>query len=204
MRSSRKAMLVAAALASGGLFGMGTYTALAQGFGDMPGSPPMPSGNPYSVNMTRPSTTYAAGAAPRTAAANPTAGGASSSPYNNYTTVSPGAASARPGPEAVRTSYTGPAAATPAPSSPYSPGFAPPNAATAAAAPTNPQVKPYLARIPSQADAPKPKGLRRFFSMLWHGGSSAEDETKHAQYDYSTGRTDLPNARPWMGQPNSK
>src|SRR4051794_32428377 len=118
MRSSRKAMLVAAALATGGLFGMGAYTALAQGFGDMPGSPPMPSGNPYSVNMTRPSATFGAGAMPWTAAANPTAGspaagGAPSSPYNNDMTVSPGAASARPGPEAVRTSDTSPAAAAP-------------------------------------------------------------------------------------------
>ena len=43
MRSTGKAVLVAGALASGSLFGIGTYTALAQGFGGMPGSHAMPS-----------------------------------------------------------------------------------------------------------------------------------------------------------------
>jgi hypothetical protein len=68
----------------------------------------------------------------------------------------------------------------------------------------NREAKPYMATIPSEADKPKPRGLRRIFSYLWHGGSSTEDEKKHAVYDYSTGRTDLPNARPWMTSPSTK
>jgi hypothetical protein len=41
--------------------------------------------------------------------------------------------------------------------------------------------------------------MRRFFSFLWHGGSSRSDETdaKSIYRASATGRNDLPNARPW-------
>jgi hypothetical protein len=65
-------------------------------------------------------------------------------------------------------------------------------------APSDPNGKPYLATVPSQADAPKPKGIRKILSFIWRGGSSPDDENKHIPYDPSTGRTDLMNARPWM------
>jgi hypothetical protein len=41
--------------------------------------------------------------------------------------------------------------------------------------------------------------MRKILSYIWHGGSNPEDEdNRHAPRDYSTGRTDLMNARPWM------
>jgi hypothetical protein len=41
--------------------------------------------------------------------------------------------------------------------------------------------------------------MRRFFSAIFRGGSSPEDEKQgHAYRDPSTGRTDLQNARPWQ------
>jgi hypothetical protein len=216
MRSTGKAVLVAGALASGSLFGIGTYTALAQGFGGMPGSHAMPAGNPYSVNPTGPRGMSGATDTPQPTYGNPPAstigaGGAPSSPYNNYLTTPPSAVSARPSPDAVRTSFSTPGTGTagsPSPSpaassSPYGAAMPTP-APTNGAAPANSTIKPYLATVPSQAEAPKPKGWRKFFSYLWHGGSSPEDENKHAKYDYSTGRTDLPNARPWMSPPSSK
>jgi hypothetical protein len=80
-----------------------------------------------------------------------------------------------------------------------------PSPAGAPAGPSpKPDVKPYLASVPSPADAPKPRGLKKFFSFLWHGGSRPEDENKPTVYDYSTGRTDLMNARPWMKPASSK
>jgi hypothetical protein len=45
----------------------------------------------------------------------------------------------------------------------------------------------------------KPSAMRRFMSLLWRGGSSAEDEKQGHRYrDPSTGRTDLQGARPWQ------
>ena len=142
-------------------------------------------------------------------------GGAPASPYS----IPPGVAPGDPAADAVRTSYASPSATPPGAYSPYAsdprtanprtmplPGASPgtmPVAANGGAPPASP-VKPYLASVPSPADAPKPKGIRKFFSYLWHGGSEPGDENKHAPYDMSTGRTDLMNARPWMKSNTSK
>jgi hypothetical protein len=129
------------------------------------------------------------------------------SPGGSYPIGTPGTVAGQPGAadEAVRTSYATPTAGSPAasaahPPTPGSPNGGPtpgPAGPSDPAAPGSP-IKPYLASVPSPADAPKPKGMRKILSYIWHGGSNPEDEGKPTQRDYSTGRTDLPNARPWM------
>jgi hypothetical protein len=55
------------------------------------------------------------------------------------------------------------------------------------------------ATVAATAPVKKPSAMRRFMSMLWRGGSSAEDEKQGHRYrDPSTGRTDLQGARPWQ------
>jgi hypothetical protein len=68
-----------------------------------------------------------------------------------------------------------------------------------AGAAANPASAPAWASASAAAPEKKPSGMRRFFSFLWHGGSSRPDEAdaKPIYRASATGRNDLPNARPW-------
>jgi hypothetical protein len=209
MRSTRNAVLVASALASGSLLGMASSSALAQGFGVgstgggfSPGSPTRPpagrsvlAGYPIS-----PSTGMSGMDVP-----------ARANDSNSQAVTPPVPRPANPGAEEVRTSYSSRATRPGGPTAMAAPGPvnaqdrpAPSPIVAPGRARSRSEIKPYLASVPSPADAPKPKGIRRIFSYLWHGGSTTEAESKPTQYDYSTGRTDLPNSRPWMTPASSK
>jgi hypothetical protein len=59
---------------------------------------------------------------------------------------------------------------------------------------------PSWASTSAAAPEKKPSAMRRMFSFLLHGGSTRADEeqARPIYRDLSTGRTDLPGARPWM------
>jgi hypothetical protein len=63
----------------------------------------------------------------------------------------------------------------------------------------SPSSPPAWASASAAAPQKKPSAMKRFFSFLWHGGSSASDEAaaRPIYRDLATGRTDLPGARPW-------
>ena len=81
----------------------------------------------------------------------------------------------------------------PAPDPTQRPGFGP-----MAAPGSNPSTPSSWASTAAAAPEKKPSAMRKFFSYIWRGGSSPdEDKTVHNYRDMSTGRTDLRNARPW-------
>jgi hypothetical protein len=68
---------------------------------------------------------------------------------------------------------------------------------------SNPGVSTWASEA-AAAPVKKPTGFRKFLSVIWHGGSGDGGESRPYYRDPSTGRTDLPNARPWenMTAPN--
>jgi hypothetical protein len=205
MQSTSSVILVAGALALGGMLGMGAIPALAQAVagqaapnrGVDPSTSSLPNGtyggayptaNPYT---TTPS--YPANGGPDSSPSSNSNGGGPypppSSPSNVGARANPSRAthlgpSARPDgrrveSDALRASYKGPAVGPNGPGGPSSRPVAPPY--------TVPPAPPK-----------KPSALRRFFAFITGEDPNDKSENKPIYVDRSTGRTDLPGAKPWM------
>jgi len=205
MQPTSNVILVARALALGGMLGMGAIPASAQAVAGQAapnrGVDPSTSSLPNGTNggayptakfyTTTPS--YPANGGPYTSPSSNSNGGVPypppSSPSNVGARANPSRAthldpSARPNgrrieSDALRASYKGPAAG------PIGPG----------GSSSRPVAPPYT--VPPTPPK-KPSALRRFFAFITGEDPNDKSENKPIYVDQSTGRTDLPGSKPWM------
>jgi len=182
------------------------------------GTGAMPSGpggsSPYGPGAASP---YGPGAAsPYGPGASPTYAPRSTAPITSETSApaasmspyAPGAAGSN-SPYAPRHGIPLDPATTPASASASAPSMAP----ASAMSPTSPMTSAPTPPLPSTSPpnwgtvaatepVKKPSAMRRFFSFILHGGSTRESEaeSRPIHRDPTTGRTDLQNARPWLGE----
>ena len=205
MQPTSNGILVAGALALGGMLGMGAIPASAQAVAGQaalnrrvdPSTSSLPNGTNGEAYPTGNSYTtahsYPANGGSYTSPSSNSNGGVPypppSSPSNVGARANPSRAthlgpSARPDgrrveSDALRASYKGPAVGPNGPGGPSSRPVAPPY--------TVPPAPPK-----------KPSALRRFFAFITGEDPNDRSENKPIYVDQSTGRTDLPGSKPWM------
>ena len=205
MQPTSNVILVAGALALGGMLGMGAIPASAQAVAGQAAPDRGVDTSTYfffilirrgSLSTVFPYTTtpsYPANGGPYTSPSSNSNGGVPYPPPSSPSNVGAGANPSRAthlGPsartnrrriesDALRASYKDPAAGTIGPGGPSSRPVAPPY--------TVPPAPPK-----------KPSALRRFFAFITGEDPNDKSENKPIYVDQSTGRTDLPGSKPWM------